>query len=118
MLPNNGKTKFYDTAVADLKKELAKPRLSKSAHIAEDALEALRNPEPLSTTYSGSVDKIIPANGPGQVEQAQITIAGSVPGYRELRIENTLTDQDGNDVGLKTGAHVDVTIKTKRSKKM
>ena len=30
--------------------------------------------------------------------------------YKELRIENNLTDEDGNQVRLKQGAKVDVTV--------
>ena len=30
--------------------------------------------------------------------------------YREIRIENTLTDEHGNEVALKPGAHVEVTV--------
>jgi len=33
--------------------------------------------------------------------------------YRDLRIENSLTDEHGDEVGLKKGAHVDVTITAK-----
>jgi len=29
---------------------------------------------------------------------------------QDLRIENTLTDENGDDVKLKKGAHVDVTV--------
>jgi hypothetical protein len=30
--------------------------------------------------------------------------------YREIRIENTLTDENGEPVGLKEGAQVEVTV--------
>ena len=30
--------------------------------------------------------------------------------YRDLRIENSLTDEHGDDVKLKKGAHVQVTV--------
>jgi hypothetical protein len=30
--------------------------------------------------------------------------------YRDLRIENVLTDEHGDDVKLKKGAHVEVTV--------
>jgi hypothetical protein len=42
-------------------------------------------------------------------EKAQISIAGDY-GYRDLRIENSLTDEHGDEVKLKKGAHVEVTV--------
>lgn len=44
-------------------------------------------------------------------EKAQIAIEGPDDLYRELRIENTLTAEDGHDVSLKPGAPVQITIK-------
>ena len=35
--------------------------------------------------------------------------------YRELRIENTLTDENGDEVRLKPGAEVEVTIEAEAS---
>jgi hypothetical protein len=34
---------------------------------------------------------------------------------RAVRIENTLTDEHGDDVSLKKGAHVDVTVTAKHA---
>jgi hypothetical protein len=34
--------------------------------------------------------------------------------YRDLRIENTLTDEHGDDVKLKKGGHVEVTVTSKK----
>ena len=117
MLPIKSKTKLNDTAISDLRKEMAKPRLSRSAQMAKEALNAPGISELLSTTLSGNVDEIILSSDPGQTEKAHISIDGSAPESRGLRIENSLTDQQGNDVRLKLGAHVDVTIKTKRKNK-
>ena len=64
-----------------------------------------------STTLRGTVEKIIPSAVPSEPERAQIAIEGADDLYKELRIENTLTDADGNDVHLKRGAKVDVTVK-------
>ena len=58
----------------------------------------------------GTVDKIIPSSGPSQPEKAQIAVDGADHRYRALRIENTLTDEHGDDVKLRKGAHVDVTV--------
>jgi hypothetical protein len=59
---------------------------------------------------SGTVDKIIPSPRSGQPEQAQIAVEGVGRVHQDLRIENTLTDEHGDDVRLKKGAHVDVTV--------
>jgi hypothetical protein len=58
----------------------------------------------------GSVDKIIPSSRPGQPEKVQVAVDGADRLYRDLRIENTLTDENGDDVKLKKGAHVEVTV--------
>ena len=41
---------------------------------------------------------------PGAPEKAQIAVEGADHLYREIRIENTLTDENGRKVGLKPGA--------------
>jgi hypothetical protein len=58
----------------------------------------------------GTVDKIIPSLGPSQPEKAQIAVEGADHRYRDLRIKNTLTDENGDDVRLKKGADVEITI--------
>ena len=35
--------------------------------------------------------------------------------YREIRIENSLTDEKGNEVQLKQGAQVEVTVEADRN---
>jgi len=72
-----------------------------------------RIPERPSTTMSGTVDKIIPSLPPSQPEKAQIAVEGAPRGYRGLRIENALTDENGEDVRLEKGAHVEVTVTAK-----
>jgi len=47
---------------------------------------------------------------PSEPEKAQIAIHGADHLYREVRIENTLTDENGEKVHLKPGAEVEVTI--------
>jgi hypothetical protein len=61
----------------------------------------------------GTVDKIIPSSSPSQPETAQIAVDGPDHRYRDLRIENTLTDEHGDEVRLKKGAHVKVTVTAK-----
>ncbi len=63
-----------------------------------------------SVTLPGTVEKIIPPLGPSVPEKAQIAVDGAEELYREIRVENTLQGADGNDVRLKAGAHVEVTI--------
>jgi uncharacterized protein YfaS (alpha-2-macroglobulin family) len=99
-------------ARACVSKEMGKPRMARSARIAELNLDMARIPEQPSTTMPGTVDKIIPSPRPSQPEKAQITVNGADQRYRELRIENTLTDEHGDEVRLKTGARVEVTVTT------
>ena len=63
-----------------------------------------------STTLPGTVEKIIKSPSPSEPEKAQIAVEGADHLYRELRIENVLTDDDGKKVSLKQGAEVEVTI--------
>jgi len=62
------------------------------------------------TTLNGTVEKIIKPAHPHETEKAQIGVEGADHLYRELRIENTLKDDNGNDVALKPGAEVEVTL--------
>jgi hypothetical protein len=63
-----------------------------------------------SVTLPGTVEKIIPSPHPSEPEKAQISVEGADDLYRELRVENALQDENGNQVALKAGAQVDVTI--------
>ncbi|HZZ14672.1 MAG TPA: hypothetical protein VFE08_01790 [Candidatus Sulfotelmatobacter sp.] len=63
-----------------------------------------------SVTLPGTVEKIIKPSEPGEPEKAQINIEGADEMYREIRIENTLTTEDGKQTQLKKGAEVDVTV--------
>ena len=58
----------------------------------------------------GTVDKIIPPPHLHQQEKAQIAIDGADQRHRDLRIENTLTDENGDDMKLKRGDRVEVTV--------
>ena len=89
---------------------MAKPRMARSARIAERNLDPARIPNPPSTTMPGSVSKIIPSLGTSQPEKAQISVDGADQQYRFLRFKNLLTDENGDDVRLKKGAHVHVTV--------
>jgi hypothetical protein len=63
-----------------------------------------------STTKPGIVQKIIKRADPREPEKAQIAIEGAEELYREIRIDNVLKGEKGEDVALKQGAPVDVTI--------
>jgi hypothetical protein len=66
--------------------------------------------EKASATLPATVEKIIKSPHPSVPEKAQIAVEGADHLYRELRIENTLTDENGDEVRLKAGAQVEVTI--------
>ena len=71
----------------------------------------VENPtEKATVTLPGTVEKIIPSLDPQEPEKAQIAVEGAEELYREIRIENTLQDEAGNEVSLKKGAEVEVTI--------
>jgi hypothetical protein len=56
------------------------------------------------------VDKIVESPSPSSPEKAEIRIEGADELYREIRINNTLRDKDGDEVRLKRGDEVEVTI--------
>jgi hypothetical protein len=61
----------------------------------------------------GTVEKVIKPNHPKEPEKAQIGIEGADDLYREIRIENVLTDEAGEQGKLKTGEEVNVIVETK-----
>jgi len=67
-------------------------------------------PENPSATLPGTVEKIIKPIVPSEPEKAQIAVEGADHLYKEIRIENTLTDEYGEKVQLKPGAEVKVTV--------
>jgi hypothetical protein len=95
---------------ASVRKEMMLPRTARSARVGTLKLDATRNAEPPSMTVSGTVDKIIPRKSSGKPERAQIAVNKSEHGHRNIRIKNELTDEHGDEVKLKKGAHVDVTV--------
>jgi hypothetical protein len=89
---------------------MAKPRVSKSAKIAALNLDLDRVREQPSVSLAGKVDRIIPSKRPNKSERVQIGVEGADRPYRKLRIDNALVDEHGDDVKLKKGAHVEVTV--------
>jgi hypothetical protein len=67
-------------------KEMAKPRMARSAKIAELNLDPTRISEQPSVTMPGTVDKIIPSPRPSKLEKAQVVVEGADHRYRNLRI--------------------------------
>jgi hypothetical protein len=114
ILTRRKQTKLEIATRADTKKEMAQPRMALSARIAELNLNCARIPEQPSASMSGKVDKVIPSSRKSQPEKAQIAV--DIPEkhrYRNLRIENELTDEHGRDVKLKKGAQVEITVTSK-----
>lgn len=63
----------------------------------------------------GRVEKVIqPHPGSGEPEKAQIAVEGADHLYREIRVPNHLTDENGHKVKLKEGAEVEVTIEAEQ----
>ena len=58
----------------------------------------------------GTVEKVIKPTLPGEPEKVQLGIEKADDLYREIRVENVLTDENGDQVGLKPGAEVDVIV--------
>jgi hypothetical protein len=110
MLHNKTKKELGNATRAGVRKEMEKPRMARSARIAELNLDTARIAEHPSATLPGTVDKIIPSPRPSQPEQAQIVVDGARHRVCDLRIDSTLTDENGDDVKLKKGAHVAVTV--------
>ena len=67
-----------------------------------------------NVTLPGKVEKIIESVGPREPEKAQISVEGADTLYQEIRIENSLTDENGRQVRLKKGAEVEVTVEAEK----
>ena len=66
--------------------------------------------EKSSAIMPGTVEKIIKSSFASEPEKAQIVVEGADHLYREIRIDNTLTNENGDEVSLKPGAQVEVTV--------
>jgi hypothetical protein len=58
----------------------------------------------------GTVEQIIKPPIPSQREKAEISIDEADELYREIRIENVVADEKGEEAQLKQGAKVDVIV--------
>ena len=63
-----------------------------------------------SVTLQGTVEQIIESSHPSEPGKVEISIEGGDELYREIRIDNTLTDEDGAQVSLKKGAEVEIRL--------
>lgn len=75
-------------------------------HVADLDLQRIRP----WRTVPAVVQKIVKPLYPDQSEKVEIQIAAADDLFREVRIENALTDANGQAVALKNGARVDVTF--------
>ena len=63
-----------------------------------------------AVTLPATVEKIVQPVNPKNPEMAEIHIEGADPLYREIRVENILTDENDEKVSLKPGAEVDIVL--------
>jgi hypothetical protein len=104
-------------------------RLKRIREVSADYLAALKRqterphsrstketqmPDKPNVTLPGKVEKIIEARDWDEPEKAQISVDGADTLYKEIRIENTLTNENGEEVKLKEGADVDVTVEAEK----
>lgn len=104
------KMKRSDKSTRAIEKEMARPRMARSARIAQLNLDTDRTPKPASTTMPGTVIGIIPSRHPARPDWAQINLDVDEKLHRNFLIENLLTDEHGGDVKLKKGAPVEITV--------
>jgi hypothetical protein len=107
---NKNKKESGNTTHADVRKEMEKLPMARSARIEILDMDTSRNPKQPSATMPGTVNRITPSPRPNRPEKAEIAVHTADPRYRDLRIENVLTNEHGDDVKLKKGAQVDVTV--------
>jgi hypothetical protein len=110
MLLKKRKKGLINATRLTVKTEMAKPRMARSAKIAKLKLDTTRIPEQPSATMPGIVDEIVPSPNPSEPEKAQIVVDSADHRHRDLRIENTLTDEYGDDAKLEKGSRVELTV--------
>jgi hypothetical protein len=84
--------------------------LKRVGEVSKMGNDSAKSNDKPSTTLPGTVEKIIKPIDPREPEKAQIAVEGAEDLYREIRIANTLKDEDGQEVALKQGALVDLTV--------
>jgi hypothetical protein len=108
--------KEADATRASIKREMAKPRMAKSARTAELNLDRERAPGQARAALPGTVNKIIASLRTVHPGKVQFAVVGADDQYRDLRIKNSFTDGNGNEVSPQKGAHVKVGVTAKWSK--
>ena len=63
----------------------------------------------------GTVEKVIKPSVPSEPEKVQIDIEEGEHLYREIRVENVVTDTSGEKARLKPGAEVDIIVEADSS---
>ncbi len=63
----------------------------------------------------GKVQKVLPPQSPDGLEKVQIDIKDADDLYREIRVDNELTDETGQKARLKQGADVEVVVEADSS---
>jgi hypothetical protein len=63
-----------------------------------------------SVIMPGTVEKIIQSPFQNAPDKAHIKVVGADHLHREIRIDNSLTNENGEEVGLRLGAQVEVTV--------
>jgi hypothetical protein len=116
-MPHKKGTKELDldsVTRSSVKLDLAKPRMSRSTKIAE-----LKAYDASSRTAQHNVAGNRRQNNtffaPEQTGKGTDHVEGPERRYRDLRIENVLTDEQGDKVRLKKGAQVEITVSTELS---
>jgi hypothetical protein len=66
--------------------------------------------ETATVTFPGTVERVIKSLYPDEPDKAPIANDGADDFYREIRIENKLLNDKGEEVALKVGAEVAVTV--------
>jgi hypothetical protein len=74
-----------------------------------------KSDEKPAVTLPATVEKIARPLNPKNPEMAEIHIDGADHLYREIRVENKLKNEDGEEVKLKKGSHVELTIEADAS---
>jgi hypothetical protein len=106
----NTKSDSLNPSYKSVQEEMMQPRMARSAKIEALNLDTERVSKNPSTTMAGTVKKIIPSSKTNCPEEAQITLEVIGNHHQNFSIENTLVNEHGDDVRLKKGAHVDVTV--------
>ena len=67
------------------------------------------------TIKTATVTQIVPSFDPQEPEKAEIHIHDAEPLYQELRVPNSLHDENGSEVKLKKGAAIEVHIEADKA---